>query len=465
MQSDFAGKNGFVWFTGIVENRLGDPLKMGRIQVRIFGWHDENRTVCPTEDLPWAQLLLPINANKSFSLPREGEWVFGFFLDGEAGQMPVVSGVYTGLVSEATMSILSDEQTSSTQTTNNGTEGDGGAGGPSAAAEDAKSFVSTKTSSSPTNAFDSIPKPSIVPKLPKPPSARLVEEQLGLPTIAKMSREVIENTAIAFTNNARSFFCSSEGYVAKSMAFIKSQIRLAAIAIREGFKLLLKALGFSASAGGMLETIKTITRYIKELNELISTIKDWVNLIKVVIKRIKAFIKGLQDLIEALKKLPGQLLLQIKRCLQKALKELKRTLMEEFKESIPEDVTDLLDEASKLRQNMEELITAIDQAATEATGTPIIRNTNSEFYSLSTTLSSGIQSTTTVLTGNRETLNDPNTALASTYIFDGTGEVGAANVNPEILTLGEMEPREREQLVYNIFPDSQRFSFSSVKLA
>ena len=107
MQSDFAGKNNFVWFTGVVENRQEDPLKMGRVKVRIIGFHSENKEECPTEDLPWAQVLYSTNLPRAFSTPREKEWVFGFFLDGESGQMPVIVGVYgTGAVSKATMDLL-----------------------------------------------------------------------------------------------------------------------------------------------------------------------------------------------------------------------------------------------------------------------------------------------------------------------------------------------------------------------
>ena len=37
--NSFAGLNGFIWWMGVLENRI-DPLKLGRCQVRIFGWHN-----------------------------------------------------------------------------------------------------------------------------------------------------------------------------------------------------------------------------------------------------------------------------------------------------------------------------------------------------------------------------------------------------------------------------------------
>jgi hypothetical protein len=41
-QKDFAGKNGFIWWTGVVEDRK-DPLKLGRCRVRCIGWHNPNK--------------------------------------------------------------------------------------------------------------------------------------------------------------------------------------------------------------------------------------------------------------------------------------------------------------------------------------------------------------------------------------------------------------------------------------
>ena len=77
---DFAGKNGFIWWVGVVEDRQ-DPLKMGRCRVRCVGWHAEDKMRLPTDMLPWATPSLPIN-NPSPYAPREGDMVFGFFIDG-----------------------------------------------------------------------------------------------------------------------------------------------------------------------------------------------------------------------------------------------------------------------------------------------------------------------------------------------------------------------------------------------
>jgi hypothetical protein len=93
---NFIGKNGFIWWVGVVENRV-DPLAVGRCQVRIIGWHEEDPKIVPTKDLPWAQAMIPLNDSKNFSSPRVGDWIVGFFMDGEQAQLPVMMGVLPGL--------------------------------------------------------------------------------------------------------------------------------------------------------------------------------------------------------------------------------------------------------------------------------------------------------------------------------------------------------------------------------
>jgi hypothetical protein len=91
----FAGKDGFVWWMGVVEDRQ-DPLKLGRIRVRCVGWHAENKMLLPTDMLPWAMPAYSPN-NASTYAPKEGDMVFGFFMDGENGQSPVVLGVFPSI--------------------------------------------------------------------------------------------------------------------------------------------------------------------------------------------------------------------------------------------------------------------------------------------------------------------------------------------------------------------------------
>ena len=96
--NNFAGLNGFVWWVGQIEDRA-DPLGIGRCRVRIFGWHTDNKSMIPTESLPWAHPVFPLNNSKSFQSPELNEWVVGFFMDGESGQFPIMFGVMPGISS------------------------------------------------------------------------------------------------------------------------------------------------------------------------------------------------------------------------------------------------------------------------------------------------------------------------------------------------------------------------------
>ena len=92
---DFIGKNGFVWWVGVVESRQ-DPLKLGRVKVRCVGWHSENKMKLPTDDLPWSIPCFPLNNTNAYA-PKDGDMVFGFFADGEMAQQPVVIGTFPSI--------------------------------------------------------------------------------------------------------------------------------------------------------------------------------------------------------------------------------------------------------------------------------------------------------------------------------------------------------------------------------
>jgi hypothetical protein len=70
-----------------------------RYKVRILGLHDRDEETIPSDQLPWAQVMYPVTAGggqaASFQTPniRQGNFVFGFFLDGSDMQVPVIMGV------------------------------------------------------------------------------------------------------------------------------------------------------------------------------------------------------------------------------------------------------------------------------------------------------------------------------------------------------------------------------------
>tara|TARA_B100000214_G_scaffold242755_1_gene177907 strand:- start:30 stop:1961 length:1932 start_codon:yes stop_codon:yes gene_type:complete len=105
---NFIGMDGFIWFLGVVEDR-NDPYLIGRVKVRCFGHHTGDIIELPTEDLPWAQVMLPITSAGISGIGQsptglvEGSHVFGFFRDGEARQEPVVMGSLPGYPAKSSL--------------------------------------------------------------------------------------------------------------------------------------------------------------------------------------------------------------------------------------------------------------------------------------------------------------------------------------------------------------------------
>ena len=70
-----------------------------RYKVRIIGYHDKQEESIPSDQLPWAQVMYPVTAGGGQAAAyqttalRQGNFVFGFFLDGQDQQVPVIMGV------------------------------------------------------------------------------------------------------------------------------------------------------------------------------------------------------------------------------------------------------------------------------------------------------------------------------------------------------------------------------------
>ena len=122
----FVGRDGFYWWIGQIapeaswrDNKIGIPGESNkdtpgfaeRYKVRIMGHHTAVPSELSDDELPWATVMYPVTAGGGTGASsqtanlRQGMFVFGFFMDGEDGQQPVIMGVvgtnsYTAVMSQ-----------------------------------------------------------------------------------------------------------------------------------------------------------------------------------------------------------------------------------------------------------------------------------------------------------------------------------------------------------------------------
>jgi hypothetical protein len=116
LKSNFVGKDGFIWWIGQVapasvwrdekskpdsgENKKGSDSSSWayRCKVRIIGYHTFDGGVLPDEELPWAHVSVGAETGNSQGGIGQtlrlagGETVYGFFIDGDDAQQPVLVG-------------------------------------------------------------------------------------------------------------------------------------------------------------------------------------------------------------------------------------------------------------------------------------------------------------------------------------------------------------------------------------
>tara|TARA_Y100001937_G_scaffold84796_1_gene114686 strand:- start:2045 stop:3052 length:1008 start_codon:yes stop_codon:yes gene_type:complete len=97
---------------GIVEDR-NDPLKIGRVRVRIHALHTDNKQFISSADLPWSHVIMPVTTAGLGGLGNthslvEGATVFGIFSD-QLKQQFVVLGVSQGISQQGYRETITNE--------------------------------------------------------------------------------------------------------------------------------------------------------------------------------------------------------------------------------------------------------------------------------------------------------------------------------------------------------------------
>jgi hypothetical protein len=269
--NNFAGLNGFVWWIGVVENRTSDPLKLGRCQVRIFGWHTENKQLIPSEDLPWCLQVRPTNNSEFDGTPKEGDYVVGFFLDSESGQAPVMLGVLPGIKTENPSGDAGFQDPRTTKEI---------AAGPQMPA-----YYTAKTPPLPLAAGETTGSPTTV---------------VGQPTNSAIARGILKGSPLQQAYENRAHNCDITAKFKLEIAKVKSFIMKYVKIIREA----IAALFVGTSPFPIVQQIKQAISYLKqkikllkkELQPIIDEIKaiiDYIQIIQEIIRIIKEDITGL----------------------------------------------------------------------------------------------------------------------------------------------------------------------------
>jgi hypothetical protein len=220
-------------WTAVIES-YDDPLKSGRLRVRINGFHNLDKTILPTEDLQWAQVAVPVNGSTTTHSPKVGDWVIGFFLDGTDAQFPIVTHVLPG--------------------------------------------INTVLVKQPVGA----------PRMP----AGQIYDRLGQPSLPPLGRGVVQFTAIDTSNRSRAHVCDISYEVDQTVSAIKTLFGPVFDVIR---KLINAAIGATClDPTGISKTIvdivRKVTAFIKEFTRVVKevqkTISGWIE----VARKVRAMI-------------------------------------------------------------------------------------------------------------------------------------------------------------------------------
>ena len=128
--------HGFTWWIGQIadDSYWRDNISSGkfedkqsvpgwgyRYKVRIFGLHDWGEDSIPSENLPWANIMYPVTAGgyqtNSGETPnlRQGNIVYGYFLDGSEKEQPVIMGVMGNNAQTQLATTIGDNRVTNTQ--------------------------------------------------------------------------------------------------------------------------------------------------------------------------------------------------------------------------------------------------------------------------------------------------------------------------------------------------------------
>ena len=258
-------------WVGVVENSINDPLKNGGCRVRIIGTHPFDTARVPTLNLPVAQLVVSPNSGTSYSAPKPGDWVTGYYLDGANKQWPVITGILRGLINNTVYLNMT--------------------GAEKKAYEDY---------------MFSLPIPI------HEPTIKTLDLTAETPPIAQGT---VANTSIAYTNSMIRHACDITLFVKDAVANAKAFTGQIITIIRKGINAVLNA--FDISPGN-----SAIVSFLKDLKSKLKAINKFLNDVVLEIAKLTQAIAEIKAVIEYILSLPARYLAMFKDCLDRLYKQL-----------------------------------------------------------------------------------------------------------------------------------------------
>jgi hypothetical protein len=242
-------------------------LKTGRLRVRIIGFHNKDKTILPTTDLPWAMVALPVNGSTTTTGPKVGDWVIGFFFDRESAQLPVVTHVLPG--------------------------------------------INTVVVKQPVGA----------PRMP----AGQIYDRPGQPSLPPLGRGVVQFTAIDTSNRSRAHVCDISLEVDQTVGAIKNFFNVIAKNARDIFNYVIQLLNLDPTGQFkyIAEKAKEVVRFIKDINRYLKEVKDAINYYITIANKIRA-------MIDYILNLPAKFAAMFKDCISRLYKILSAGIQSLF---------------------------------------------------------------------------------------------------------------------------------------
>jgi hypothetical protein len=292
--NNFIGKS---WI-GVVEN-IDDPLQLGRVKVRIFGYHTEDLIALPTAALPWSTLMTGPNMSGSFNVPEPGAYVTGYFSDGESTQNPYIVSILPGVRNLA------------------------------------ENPWNTNMGFSPQPLFPGKP---AEPDAPAMPDAIAEAAKKNPTTNSYISKGIVAGTGISLTNSALSHVCDfryqfqfdiglggltnpvtaitnaikkGKNNAANFIAFLIKKLN---DTISTAIQAIVKAIGLDPT--GTTSTIYArVTGILQDINDFIKDVAEYVE----VAATIYYLVKNINDIVTYLQSLPARFLAIVQDCITRFL--------------------------------------------------------------------------------------------------------------------------------------------------